>query len=70
MRVMGVARALIANGRRLDLTGIDDGVGILCAQALDLAPGEGLLVVPHLCAVRAQADALCAALRATVGGVA
>ena len=68
VRVMGVARALVGSGRRLDLTGIDDGVGMLCAQVLDLAPLEGLHLVPHLCEVRAQAEALCAALHAHEGG--
>lgn len=38
---IGIARALASSGRRVDLTGFDQQVGLLCAKALDLPPDEG-----------------------------
>ncbi len=35
------ARALAASGRSVDLTGLDNLVGFLCAQALDLPAAQG-----------------------------
>jgi hypothetical protein len=62
-RTLGIATALVDGGRILDLSGIDDGIGILCAQTLDLAPGEARVMLPYLNAVLAQADRLSDAIR-------
>ena len=62
-RTIGLARALVLGGRQLDLTGIDDGIGVLCAQTLDLAPDQARVMLPTLLDLRAQIDLLSAALR-------
>ena len=62
-RAMGIARAMIGAGRVLDLTGIDDGVGLLCAQVLDLPLVEGRTMLPLLEELRAQSDELAARIR-------
>ncbi len=62
-RTLGVARALAERGRRLDLAGIEDGIGVLCAQTLDLPPPEARCMLPVLREVLAQLDHLSAALQ-------
>lgn len=62
-RTLGLARALAQNGRALDLTGIDDGIGMLCAQTLDLEQPEARQMLPLLREVLGQVDALDAAMR-------
>jgi len=57
-RTLGVARALAESGRDLDLRGIEDGVGRLCAQTLDLPPPEARGMVVMLREILAQVDAL------------
>ena len=47
-RTLHLALALMQSGRRIDLTGIDRQVGILCAQSLDLPPVLGREMVPCL----------------------
>jgi len=67
-RTLGIAHALVEGGRILDLTGLEDGIGILCAQTLDLAPGEARVMLPYLNAVLARADRLSAAIRSCTQG--
>jgi hypothetical protein len=62
-RTLGVARALALSGRRLDLSGIEDGVGLLCAQTLDLPGDDARRMVPVLREVLARVNALYAALQ-------
>ena len=62
-RTLGVARALAERGRRLDLAGIQDGIGILCAQTLDLPTQDARCMLPVLREVLAQLNALSAALQ-------
>ncbi len=62
-RTIGLARALVQGGRQLDLTGIDDGIGVLCAQTLDLPPDQAQMMLPLLWDMRTQIDSLTAALR-------
>jgi len=57
-RTLGVARALAQSGRQLDLRGIEDGVGRLCAQTLDLPPRDAHSMVFMLREILAQVDAL------------
>ena len=63
-RTICVARVLVEHGRTIDLAGLDRGVGLLCAKALDLQPAAGRNVRPHLLSLLAQADSLTEALRA------
>ena len=66
-RTVCIARALVDHGRTVDLAGLDRGVGLLCAKALDLPPASGRLLRPHLLALLAQADSLTEALRTQAG---
>ncbi len=61
-RTIGIARALAQNGRTVDLTGLDDGIGMLCAQTLDLPVQEGRALLPLLADVLQQVNTLTAAL--------
>ena len=38
---------LVANGRTVDMAGLDRGVGLLCAKALDLPPEAGAQPAAH-----------------------
>ena len=67
-RTIAMARGLIRGGRHLDVTGIDESVGVLCAQTLDLAPEDASAMVPVLQGVLTQVDLLAAALRKPGGG--
>jgi hypothetical protein len=70
-RTLGLARALAQSGRRVDIGGIEDGVGLLCAQTMDLPRDQGRLMLPVLCEVLGQVDALSGVLRsAATSGVA
>ena len=60
-RVMAEAR------RNVDLAGLESGIGLLCAQALDLPAEQGPAMVPCLAGVLAEIDALAAALAAARG---
>ncbi len=61
-RTLGVARVLAASGRQLDLSGIEDGVGALCAQTLDLPAPEARCMLPVLHEVLDQLNKLSAVL--------
>src|SRR5579875_3525687 len=63
--VLGTARRLLTEGHRVDLSGIDDFAGRICAKALDLPPSLGRQAVPALTALQVEVDALTAALTAT-----
>ncbi len=58
----------MAEARRpVDLTGLEGGIGLLCAQALDLPPRAGAAMIPCLAAVLAEIAALETALAAAHG---
>ena len=61
---MRMAAALVGEGRRIDLAGLEEQTGRLCARALDLPPGMGRVLRDELMALRADAEALIAALQA------
>ncbi len=63
-RTLAIARNLLQAGKRLDLTGLDADMGFVCARTLDLPPEEGLALRPELIGLRAELDALSAALEA------
>jgi hypothetical protein len=62
MQTLGVARGFVEAGRSVDLAGLEDQVGLLCAKALDLPPAEGRMMRGELVALLARVDALTAAL--------
>ena len=62
-RTICIARLLVANGRTVDMAGLDRGVGLLCAKALDLEPEAGRQLRPTLITILAEADSLAEALR-------
>jgi hypothetical protein len=62
MRTIGIARALVRSGRTLDLRGIEDGIGLLCAQILDLPTRQGRTLLCQLQDLLAEVDALAVAL--------
>ena len=62
-RTVCIARLLVENDRTVDMAGLDRGVGLFCAKALDLPPELGRRVRPHLLALLAETDQLTEALR-------
>lgn len=64
--MLAVAHALLTADRRLDLAGLDDAVGALCAKALDMPREMGARARPMLIAVLARLDYLIAAAREQV----
>jgi len=61
-RVVMLARALASQGRVVDLAGLDQQVGLLCARALDLQPVQGRAVRPRLLGLQAELESLAGAL--------
>ncbi len=59
-----IAAGLIRGGRRVDLTGLDRMVSLLCAKALDLSVAEGRAARAGLIVLLTEIDALSLALRA------
>jgi len=62
-RTLVVASALVQTGRRVDLAGIENGVGQLCAGVLDLPPELGRAMRPTLIALGLRLDAAEGTLR-------
>lgn len=62
-QTLGVARGLVDAGRAVDLAGLQDQVGLLCAKALDLPRDEGRAMRGELVALLARLDGLSVALR-------
>lgn len=62
-----LSRAMVETGRRVDIAGLDGGIGLLCAQALDLPQAQGRALVPFLAALLAEVDALATTLAAARG---
>jgi tRNA U34 5-methylaminomethyl-2-thiouridine-forming methyltransferase MnmC len=66
-----LARALVEARRPVDLAGLQDSIGRLCAASLDLPPEQGRALRPQLAAVLGELDALEQAMqRAGKGGAA
>jgi len=63
-----VARALVESRRSVDLAGLQDAVGRLCAACLDLPPEQGRTLRPQLATVLGELDALSVALRGAAAG--
>jgi len=60
--MLRLARGMLDSGRRIDLAGMEQMVGRLCARCLDLPPEEGRAMRPSLAALLAEIDALNASL--------
>ena len=65
-RSLRLARALAGQNRPVDLAGMQDSIGLLCAKALDLDPAEGRTLRIALVALRMELDQLSIAMRATM----
>ena len=63
-----LAQALAESGEHVDLAGLDDQIGQLCATALDLPYAAGRQLRADMILLAGQAEALSAALRARVPG--
>jgi hypothetical protein len=63
-RTLRLARTLVESHRNVDLAGLEERVGRLCAAALDLPPEEGQGFRVLFASVLAEIDALAAALMA------
>ncbi len=61
---VNLAAGLATGGRRVDVSGLDRSVGLLCAKALDLPPAEGRTACALLFSLLNRIDALSVALRA------
>lgn len=62
-QMLGVARSLVDLGRAVELAGLEDQVGLVCAKALDLPRDEGRVMRGELVALLARLDGLSVALR-------
>ena len=62
-RTICIARVLVENGRVVDLAGLEHGVGLLCAKALDLPADAGRIARDHLLTLLAETAALTVALQ-------
>lgn len=60
---LAVARALVRSGRDVDLSGLQDGVGLLCAKTLDMGPEQARGMLPALYALLHAFESLDSALR-------
>ena len=63
IRTLAVGRAPIVAGRTVDMSGIQDGIGLLCAKTLDLSHRQGKQMLPALLELTAQIDSMSQALR-------
>ena len=63
IRTLAVGRALVVAGRTVDMSGIQDGIGVLCAKTLDLSQRQGRQMLPALYELTAQIDSLSQAMR-------
>jgi len=62
LKTIAVATAPTKSGRRVDLAGLDQSVGVLCAKTLDLMPDEGRKLRASLLDLLRALDALIAAV--------
>ena len=63
IHTLNVARALVDSGQTVDLTGLDGGIGLLCAKVLDLPPDRGRALRPRLMDVLAALDGIATAMK-------
>ena len=63
-RLVSVAQTLVNGQRYVDIDGLQEQVGLLCAKALDLPPSRTKLLRLELVQLASALDALNASLRA------
>lgn len=63
MRIVAVAQALLDSDRPVALDGLQNQIGLLCAKALDLPPGQTALARSELRRLASSLDALHADMR-------
>lgn len=61
--LLRLAEGIAAAGRPIDLSGLDNTLGRICAQALDLPPEQGARLRPAMAALVSDLDLLSQALR-------
>lgn len=61
---VAVAKGLASGGRVIDVSGLDDLAGLLCAQVLDLPRDDGLALRPALTALERDIGTLIGVLQA------
>lgn len=66
LQSLRLARALVGQGRPVELDGMQNSVGLLCAKALDLKPDEGRTLRAALVVLRNEMDQLSTTLRSSV----
>jgi hypothetical protein len=62
-KLVGVACEFVIAGHTIDLTGLNDQVGLLCAKSLDLPRDAGRGIRPRLIALSGSMEALSRALQ-------
>lgn len=62
-RMLAIANAMVASGRRIDLAGLHQNAGVLCAKALDLPPERAGFARAELIRLVASLDTLAAGMR-------
>jgi len=60
---IAIAAALARSGREVDLAGLENGIGLLCAKALDRGAGCDDALRQRLVELREEIDRLLAVLR-------
>ena len=58
IHLLHMTHALASAGRIVDITGLDQQIGLLCAKALDLIPEDGRVLRTMLVGLLADLDAL------------
>jgi hypothetical protein len=61
-RTISITRTMLDSGQSVDLTGLDGGIGLLCAKSLDLPPAMGRTLRPRLTTVLQALDDMALAL--------
>lgn len=56
-----LSRVLAGAGRPVDLSGLDDRIGLLCARVMDLDPEDGTEIKPYVFQLAGEIDSFCAA---------
>jgi len=62
-RMLAIANAMVASGRRVELAGLQNNAGLLCAKTLDLPPAETGFARAELIRLVASLDALAGNMR-------
>ena len=63
LKTLRLARAMLDAQRPVELEGLSDHAGLLCAKAMDLPPDLGRMVRARLLLLLAEIDALTGAVR-------